>query len=234
MAWIGALPSGAFSAGNIGQMQTAAEPFVWGGAGQRRTPEQLAAEREMAERMLAAGGDYSPVQSWTQGLARLSEGLIGGLRMADVRKQEKQSAAAGDAITQALLGGGGSDVVTAALLDPSTPKATRDFAEMRYRNTHRPPPQPGEFERALEASGVAPGTPEWTSSMAKRVNNMLDPLMVIPTPQGPYVTPRSQALLGGGDPASASPGGASPPSTLPPDFDFDKGGPTPSASGGFR
>lgn len=179
----------------------------------------------MAEQMLAQGADFSPVGHWTQGLARASQGILGGLRLRDVRKDSEAAAAQGDMIAQALMGGGGQDLVAAALMDPNTPKAVRDFAELRYRTENRAPPQPGEFERALQDSGVLPGTPEWAAKMQQRVGNMLDPLIVIPTPNGPLVTPRSQALMGGGDPASAASGGASPPPVLPPDFDFDEGGP---------
>ena len=80
------------------------------------------------------------------------------------------------------------------------------------------PTRPGEFERALIASGVQPGTPAWTDAMKRRANNMLDPIVM--TPQG--MMPRSQ-VLGGGQAA-------------PPDVTFtplDDGGPTPPASDGF-
>jgi hypothetical protein len=59
-------------------------------------------------------------------------------------------------------------------------------------------PEYGEFEKALIASGVQPGTPEWAKYMTTRRDNMLDP--VVMTPQGPMT--RSQLLGGqGGQPA---------------------------------
>jgi hypothetical protein len=226
MAWLGALPSAAFA--QMGQQQTMSEPFTWGAGGQRVSPEQLALQQQMAQQQMAAGTDYSPVGHWTQGLARASQGVLGGLAMRDARKDAAANAQQGDMIAQALMGGGGDDVVAAALMDPNTPKAVRDFAEMKYRTANRAPPQPGEFERALEASGVAPGTPAWQAAMVKRTANMLDPMASVPLPGGQvYLGPRSglAEIMGGGDPASTVPGGAPPPPTLPPDFDFDEGGP---------
>lgn len=221
----------------LGQMQTVAEPFVWDGGGQRRTPEDLAIERAIAEQQIATGTDFSPVGHWTQGLARVAQGVLGNMRLADVRKATEANAASGDAIARALAEGGGNDVVAAALMDANTPKAVRDFAELRYRNEHRAPQQPGEFERALRDSGVAPDTPEWAAAMVRRRDNMLDPMASVPLPGGQvYLGPRSGLanVLGGGDPASSAPGGASPPSTLPPDFDFGDGGPAPGAPATFR
>jgi hypothetical protein len=75
----------------------------------------------------------------------------------------------------------------------------------------------GEFEKALYASGVQPGTPEWAQAMKTRANNMLDPPVM--TPQGMML--RSQ-VVGAGQPA---PQGVT--------FTPIDGGPTPPASGNF-
>jgi type II secretory pathway pseudopilin PulG len=56
-----------------------------------------------------------------------------------------------------------------------------------YDIAHR---MPGEFEEALTASGIQPGTPEWTKAMQQRVGNILDP--VVMTPYGPML--RSQVV----------------------------------------
>lgn len=241
MGWLGALPQAAFGIPRaMGQMQTAADPsFTWGKGGRRMSAEDIALERRMAAQQMQGGADYSPVQHWTQGLARMSQGLIGGMQMRDARKAGDANAAEGDAITKALLAGGsggsGGDPIMAALLNPNTPEEVRQLAMMEYKQANKPPPQPGEFERALTDSGVAPGTPEWQAMMVKRRDNMLDPLMTIMTPNGPLVVPRSQALAEGGDPVSPAPGGATSPAL--PDKPVGKltpiGGPTPSASGRF-
>lgn len=94
-----------------------------------------------------------------------------------------------------------------------------DFQAHRQYDINNPlPQQPGEFESALVASGVQPGTPEWVQAMKTRAQNMLDP--VVMTPQGPMT--RSQLLGGGGAPA---PAGVT--------FTPISGGPTQPASGGF-
>ena len=45
-----------------------------------------------------------------------------------------------------------------------------------YKAAHTQP-EYGEFERALIASGVQPGTPQWQEMMARRRDNMLDPIV---------------------------------------------------------
>ena len=40
--------------------------------------ESLARKRALAEAMMMQGNDYSPIRSWTQGAARLAQGLVGG------------------------------------------------------------------------------------------------------------------------------------------------------------
>lgn len=59
--------------------------------GQLVTPDVLARRQAMADALVKGGADYSPVQSWTQGLARLAQGLVGGMQ----RNQLDQQSAAG-------------------------------------------------------------------------------------------------------------------------------------------
>jgi hypothetical protein len=95
-----------------------------------------------------------------------------------------------------------------------------DFMTHRQYEIDNPlPKQPGEFDEALAATGVIPGTPEYAAAMKQRVGNMLDP--VVMTPQGPML--RSQVV------------GALAPTPAPPGVTFTPipGGPTPGASGGF-
>lgn len=77
-------------------------------------------------------------------------------------------------------------------------------------------PDYGEFERALIASGVQPGTPQWQQMMQRRRDNMLDP--IVNTAYGPVL--RSAVTGGQGLPQTLSDedfGGpaASPPATFP-------------------
>lgn len=60
-------------------------------------------------------------------------------------------------------------------------------AKQDYSSAH---PNYGEFEQRLIASGVRPGTPEWTKANAAAVQNVTDP--VVMTPQGPML--RSQVM----------------------------------------
>jgi hypothetical protein len=110
-------------------------------------------------------------------------------------------------------------------------------------------PAMGEFERTLQASGIQPGTAEWQANMARRRDNMLDPITSVPLPNGEiYMGPRSglvQAATGLAPSAPDMPTINSPSDAmkLPPGTRFRMpdgrigtvpGGPTQPASGGFR
>lgn len=94
-----------------------------------------------------------------------------------------------------------------------------DFMSHRQYEIDNPlPKQPGEFDEALAATGVLPGTPEYVKAMQQRRDNMLDPIVI--TPQGPML--RSQVM-----------GALSPPTQPVGKLTLIPGGPTPQASGGF-
>lgn len=96
-----------------------------------------------------------------------------------------------------------------------------DFQAHRQYEIDNPlPQQPGEFEQTLIASGIQPGTPQWTQAMVTRRQNMLDPPVM--TPQGMML--RSQVVAGSATPAPAGVTFTPLPA---------QGGPTPQASGGF-
>ena len=48
-------------------------PFVWAHGGLKMSPAEAAAMRQQG--MARAQGDYSPVQHWTQGLARVADNV---------------------------------------------------------------------------------------------------------------------------------------------------------------
>ncbi len=89
-------------------------PFVWGQGGVQLTPDQIAAQRRVADAMMARGGDYSPVESGWQGAARLAEGLVGGLRSSAVNVAEQRNAAAEKELLGSFLGGGAPTAPMAA------------------------------------------------------------------------------------------------------------------------
>jgi hypothetical protein len=98
--------------------------------------------RALIAKMLAEGTSSAPIQHWTQGLARLSNALVGGMNLSALRGQEqakeasdKAEAAASDAEIARLLalpGGGGvpqpgpqaaaGSPVAAALAPPAMPQ----------------------------------------------------------------------------------------------------------------
>src|SRR5258708_1809957 len=82
--------------------------FQWGGGGARMTPEAIAARRKVADAMGAQSMDYSPVRSWTQGLARVAQGLNAGLMNRRADDAEQANADANKQMIAALLAGGGA------------------------------------------------------------------------------------------------------------------------------
>lgn len=64
--------------------------FVWGNGGRAMSYEELEQERKVAAAMQAKGIDTSPVQHWTQGMARVAQALAGSIRagQADAAAEE--------------------------------------------------------------------------------------------------------------------------------------------------
>jgi hypothetical protein len=255
---------------DVGQMQTTSTPFVWGKGGKRMTPEQIERERQIAASLMVV--DFSPVQHWTQGLARVAGNAVGSLREGRAENAAAQNTAESNNVLTALLnpqpagnelmspgsevpvpGGTPSvDPVVQALTSPYIDDATKRMAMQQYtsRNKKAEPievagklvdpttykvlgdfstPAQSEFERALAASGVQPGSPEWAAAMKTKVQNTLDPWTNIVSGGNSFTGRQSlvDRALNGGAPAAA------PPPVLPPDFDFGEGGSTPTASGTF-
>lgn len=86
--------------------------FIWGDGGAQLTPEAIAAQRKIAQAMMARGGDYSPVQSWTQGAARVAEGMLGGFDAARADMAERQNATAEKELLASLITGGSAGAPT--------------------------------------------------------------------------------------------------------------------------
>jgi len=79
-------------------------------------------------------------------------------------------------------------------------------AQQQYKAANPAPLAPTEFDRALMASGIQPGTPQWTDAYKTKVQNTLDPWTNIVS-GGESLSGRQsvveRALTGGGDPASS-------------------------------
>lgn len=205
-------------------------PFIWGQGGARLTPEQVLAQRAIANSKMKS--DYSPVGSIWEGLGRVTDNITGALEARNLTKQDQANTAESDALLQAVMGGG-SDAVTAALTSPYASPQTQQFAKMQWERQNPKPTAPLEFERLLSASGYQPGTPEYTAQANKLLQSRNDPFVTATLPTGDFFAgPQSQFapyLQGQGAPQpSAAP--AAPVGRLTP----IQGGQTPPASGGFR
>lgn len=215
---------GLLSAPAVAPMQNLApapaSPFVWGDGGAQMTPEEIARRRALAAKM--GQPDFSPVGHWTQGLGRVVTGLMAGL---ENRKLNKASAANTDhskAIMQALLGGK-SDAVTAALVDPTLSDEVRGFAKMQWERANPKPVNNdtvADYQFISKTLGPEAGK-QYLQSKANPIQwiqaaNPDGTKQLIPMgPNGPLT-------MGGGGPASTA---GAPPTTLPPDFQFEEGGP---------
>ncbi|MND22667.1 hypothetical protein D3C80_130500 [compost metagenome] len=91
--------------------------FVWGRNGRKLSPEEMAKQREIADAMMRKGMDYSPVAHWSQGAARVAEGILGALDARSIDKTAKDNEAwnAGKfGEIASLLSGGGASSQSAA------------------------------------------------------------------------------------------------------------------------
>jgi hypothetical protein len=98
-------------------------PFFWGGSGERLSPEAIKRRRAVAAAMLKNGMDYSPVQHWTQGLARVAQALVGGYEEGKLDRAEKTNAAEDAKVSSALVSqllGGATPSAPPSGLRPST------------------------------------------------------------------------------------------------------------------
>ena len=128
------------------QRQEPQQAFVWGKGGRRMTADEIARERALAEAQMAEGGSYAPVQHWLQGAARLSQGIVGGLRERKARKAEEANAAETDmAIAELLAASRGEETEidpVAVALNPYVSDQARQFGMMEYKRRKPAPAEP--------------------------------------------------------------------------------------------
>ncbi|WP_313607317.1 hypothetical protein [Rhizobium sp.] len=97
--------------------------FVWGRNGRKLSPEEMAKQREIADAMMRKGMDYSPVAHWSQGAARVAEGVLGALDAREIDKTAKDNEAWNSGKfgeIASLLAGGGASSQPAASTAPAT------------------------------------------------------------------------------------------------------------------
>lgn len=95
------------------------EPFIWGNGGEQLTPGQIAARRKVAEQLMQEAGDYSPIRSPWQGVARVAKGVMAGFDERAADQAEKANRKAETDLIQSLFAGGQS--VSAQSPSPATP-----------------------------------------------------------------------------------------------------------------
>jgi lysozyme len=68
------------------------------------SPETISQQRRMAMQLMQQGQDSSPVQHWTQALARVLQGGMGGYRLSQADKQDRMMQGEGNALLGQFLG----------------------------------------------------------------------------------------------------------------------------------
>src|SRR3546814_19230762 len=76
------------------------------------------------------GADFSPIGHWSQGLARVAQGLFGGMRERRADKESEANAAESNAVLQALMGqqSGATGTAGAGNAPAPNPRAARTAA----------------------------------------------------------------------------------------------------------
>jgi len=72
--------------------------YVWGDGGQLETTSSRA-RRCLAEALIQEGSSGTPIQSWTQGLNRVAQALVGGYRL---NQEDRREAALGQETNELL------------------------------------------------------------------------------------------------------------------------------------
>lgn len=139
------------------------ETFVWGAGGTRKTPEEIARDREIADAMTAI--DTSPVAHWSQGLARVANAMAGSVRRGRADKAEARNAKESQSRIAALLGGLGGGSNPTSQFPPAPVSGQPAAAPMDYASS-----------RVSQAFGDAPGGDIRTGIIATAQSLGIDPL----------------------------------------------------------
>lgn len=123
------------------------QAFVWGEGGKATTPDELAQRRKLAQALMERGNDYSPVQSWTQGAARVANSIFGAMMARDANEAEKAAREKANADTAALFGG-----VTGGGAAPAA--QTPSFVATGGKMAQAPSDLAPLFDEASKATGI--------------------------------------------------------------------------------
>jgi hypothetical protein len=98
-------------------------PFIWGAGGSKKTPEEIAREKEVAAELLMRAGNTSAVGHWTQGMARVVDALGGVVKSRRAEAAGEENSAYNSDIIKGLLGGASPVVAAETSAIPMTEAA---------------------------------------------------------------------------------------------------------------
>lgn len=165
------------------------EAFVWGNGGTRRTPEQIERDQKMALLLMKQGTDYSPIQHWTQGGARVMSALAGVVRERKADQAALANSKHSEGIINSLLNAQTTPSVPPQAASPVAPPAKfSPFAPPPAQNNSpfAAPPVGDANPSMQEAQQEQPVLPSITESAPVLQNTSMT--------QGEF-TPQQRALL---------------------------------------
>lgn len=153
-------------------MAAVLEPFLWAEGGTRKTPEEIARERKIADALLAP--DFSPVGHWLQGLARMANAGVGALKNYRADKAEKANQGANTELVARLLSG---ETFPDA---PAAPGASADYPSQRVSQAFGDDIKTGILSTA-DALGIDPT--DLATAISYETAGTFDPTKKGPTTQ---------------------------------------------------
>lgn len=154
------------------------ESFIWGSGGARKTPEEIARDREIAAALMAQGVDTSPIGHWSQGAARVVSALGGVLKERRAGKASETNASESQSRIAKLLGGlgGGTDPTSQFPPAPGAQAAPMDYASQRVSQAHGSPDGGGDIEGYIRQAAASRGIdPNIAVAVAKSEGGLKDP-----------------------------------------------------------
>ena len=186
------------------------QPFTWGANGARMTPEQIAANRKVADALALQAGDGSAFPAgtrgaglYTQGLARVAKGVAAGLDYREADAASRANDADNKAMIAALLGGSGlaqAGTVPATMANAPAPTlsvpttAPASTERKIYSNDEPSPLDPPSGQDRINMVATAlgeekPGTPESLGVVNVIRNRAIDGGYGGDTPTGVVTSP---------------------------------------------
>ncbi len=138
------------------------------------TPQDVASARKYGTGLMQQGTDASPVGHWTQALARVLQGGVGGYEVGSANKGEVEGRASGNAlIAQALNGGNLQSSVGPMMANPWTADTGKDLslAIIKHRMGHNPEESKAKIAAQLATAAANNAHAEYYRASAKALNS---------------------------------------------------------------